>query len=180
MRTWDIGKLLLERCSSPEDVGQVIKLLKEPAAIQNICAMLTAFSDAKLALENHEHTPATRGTDKIISPSKATKAKIERIRGYLSDSSTEGVTEQLQLLFRTNHMTNKEVEQWITDNFNISTSVSKDSLRKYLGRVLKNADLGLSNRILSAAQRLVSEEATATSDIKDFWDAYDKHFSAHE
>ena len=77
-------------------------------------------------------------------------------------------------------MTNQQVEQWINHNFEVGVNLGRDSLHKYLTKVLNRADLGLSNRLLAAAQRLVSENSKATSEIRDYWDGLDKRFPVSE
>ena len=77
-------------------------------------------------------------------------------------------------------MTNKQVEEWITENFSVGSTVGKGSLRKYLVRVLDDADLGLKNRIIAATQQLANDQDTKNSDLVEYWDGFDKHFGTSE
>ena len=77
-------------------------------------------------------------------------------------------------------MTNKQVEDWIKENFSVGSTVGKGSLRKYLVRVLDNADLGLKNRIIAATQQLANGQDTENSDLVAYWDGFDKHFGTSE
>ena len=294
MRTWNIARVLVESCSSPEEVDQVIGTLQNRDAILHVCTILGAFSSAKpesMSRTSKSCTaPSTDGNDLLAKVEKddaaqnggsgtlisketivSELASLFRSRGmtnrqvaqwttdnfgvqinigkdslpkYLTrvlkdvdthltnrivlaakqivtvdkspapyrnagtpktsvtgsyGSSTqigmpvsgrrkrgdtlsfkEASASQLGSLFRTSGMANKQVEEWITDNFNVHATVGKSSLHKYLSKVLNDADLGLTNRILAAAQRLANGESIPASEIRKYWDEQDKHFSAVE
>ncbi len=181
MRTWDVAKRLIEHCESPEDVSQIIAILRDPAAIQEVGSLIAGFSNDKHSSFNSALTGATnQGVGSSSSYSETDKSPLRRARKSSTDISKLATASQLVTLFRTKGMTNRQVEQWINDNFNVRANLGKDSLHKYLTKVLNQADLGLSNRLLAAAQRLVSEKSQATSEIRDYWDGLDKRFSASE
>ncbi len=178
MRTWDVAKRLIEHCESPEDVSQIIGILRDPMAIQEVCSLISGFSDNKRSSLNSATTAApTQGVRSSSSSPETDKSPSSRVRKSSTDSSKLATVSQLVTLFRTKGMTNQQVEQWINNNFNVRANLGKDSLHKYLTKVLNPADLGLSNRLLAAAQRLVSEKSQATSEIRDYWDGLDKRFS---
>ena len=77
-------------------------------------------------------------------------------------------------------MTNRQVEQWINSKFDVNVVMGKGSLRQYLTKVLNKADLGMSNRMLSAAQRLVMDGSSGDSDIRNYWDELDKRHTFAE
>ena len=181
MHTWNIAKLLIESCNSPEDVEEVIVTLQDPDAVQQVCSFLTAFSNNKPSASRRKaKAPTMQGVGNYGSSTKIGKPATGKSGGDFTHSSKDATAAQLESLCRASGMTNKQVEQWFTDNFNVRVPIGKDSLRKYLAKVLNSADLGLTNRILAAAQRLVSDQATSTSDIKNYWDGLDKHFSVVE
>ena len=281
MRTWEIAKLFVESCTSPEEVDQLIGTLQDRDAMLDICTKLAAFSsDKRESTPQSSKTALTSGSPSHILSSGAKEAIVRRneekliafsdqtiadelkalFRGrgmtntqveqwarenfgvkinvskdslhkYITrilkisdsqlvnrmvvaarkmdrkDNSSLGTRKaglpiqtkkkesdkrshrgtvsfggvsasQLETLFRTMGMTNKQVEEWITNNFTVSTLAGKDSLRKYLTKVLNDSGLGLTNRILAAAQRLVDGETSSSSDIRKYWDEQDRHFSA--
>ena len=177
MRTWDIAKLLMERCNSPEDVERVIVSLKDPAAMQEVCSMLAAFSNNKSAVSHADFNVSMMGKGRSAPSFKVGQSSIGKDTGVLLDTSKISTIDQLESLFRSAGMTNKQVEQWVCDNFHASVTVGKGSLRRYLTKLLDNADLGLINRILSAAQRVMRDGSSATSDIKSYWDEFDKRYT---
>ncbi len=181
MRTWNIAKLLIEHCDSPEDVDQVIVILRDSSATQQVCSILSAFSNSKLTLS---HTDAdgstiTRKEWTATVPKVRKSVKKKGIEGVYDTSKVSTVNE-LESLFRSAGMTNKQVEQWFANYFSVRVTIGKDSLRKYLTKVLNKADLGLCNRILAAAQRLVNKESAGASEIKTYWDEFDKRYSVVE
>ena len=181
MRTWDLAKRLIEHCESPEDVSQIIAILRDPAAIQEVCSLIVGFSNNKYSRLDPVFT-ATRSPSagSSSSYSEIDKLPSSRARKPSTDSSKLATASQLVTLFRTKGMTNQQVEQWINHHFEVRTNSGKDSLLKYLTKVLNQADLGLSNRLLAAAQRLANENAQTTSEIRVYWDELDKRFSVSE
>ena len=298
MRTWDIAKLLIESCNSPEDVEEAIEILSAPEAARRVCDFMAVFAsyeptvshvrvdlplgregreegkhvltggDNKTALEEdgesttvwsseasvdqlrslfrtcgmtnkqveewmtdkfgvqfmvgkgalreylarvlasvdsalanrvmtaaqsleNNNSPST-GSHTAERPSRqkaeghGSAAKVVgetddgKIEGQARLSSIDASAAQLEALFRTIGMTNKQVEQWMTDSFGVQVLVSKDSLHKYLAKVLGAADLGLTNRLLASAQRLAIAADSPASDIKEYWDQLDKHFATVE
>ena len=181
MRTWDIAKLLMERCNSPEDVERVIVTLKDPGAMQEVCSMLAVFSGGESIASNTDtHVSTITGKVRSSSTSKADKPAIDKGVEILPETSKISSIDQLESLFRSAGMTNKQVEHWFSVNFHVRVTISKRSLRKFLAKALDNADLGLTNRILSAAQRLVKDGSSTTSDIKSYWDEFDKRYKVVE
>ena len=47
MRVWDIAKALIIHCSSPEDVEQVLTVMADDSAMQDLRSMLSEFSVTK-------------------------------------------------------------------------------------------------------------------------------------
>ena len=178
MRTWDIAKLLVENCNSPEEASEIASVLRDPASVKQIQSILEAFSDLNKTRSSAQ--VEVQGAQRAYSsdwPKPASKStKFLSGTQVMSSTAISGAStaEQLESLFRSNGMTNQQIEEWITANFGIRVVVGKESLKKYLAKVLNRADLGLSNRILAAAQKLVSGSAQDNSDIRDYWDELDK------
>ena len=176
MQTWDIAKLFVQNCNSPEDVSEVIATLQDPDSVQQVCAILITFSNAKpTSTPRKDEVPAKNTNSRYDSYDTSGKVYTKRGETGSKQSFREESVGQLESVFRGSGMTNKQVEQWLNYNFGVQIMVSKDSLRKYLARVMKIADLGLSNHILAAAQRLGNGEAESASDIRDHWDKLDSH-----
>ena len=181
MRTWDVAKRLIEHCESPEDVSEIIAILRDPAAIQEVYSLIVGFSNNKHSSLDPAFTATTSpSVGSSSSYSDIDKLPSSRARKPSTDSSKLAAASQLVTLFRAKRMTNRQVEQWINHHFGVQANLGKDSLLKYLTKVLNQADLGLSNRLLAAAQRLVSENSQATSEIRDYWDELDKRFPVSE
>ncbi len=181
MHTWDIAKLFIESCSSPEDVDWVIVTLQDPDAVQQVCSLLIAFSSNKPSASRRKaEAPTIQGVGSYRSSTKIDTLATGKGEADFTRSSKDAIASQLESLFRSSGMTNRQVEQWVTGNFAIRVAIGKGSLHEYLAKVLKNADLGLTNRILSAVHRLVREEGASTSDIQNYWDGFDKRFSVTE
>ena len=172
MRSWEIARLLLNRCSSSQDVDQVLETLSDPLALEELRAMLRSFAS------NHGvDTPSTMPKrEPLFTPELGQQAVDDRVKA-LPDTSKSALAEQLEVLFRAGEMTNKQVEQWFATNFQIVVPIGKGALRKYLLKVLTGADLGLGNRILATAQGRLTTDSAKKSEIKDYWDQLDKHFS---
>lgn len=172
MRTWEIAKLLLERCDSPQDVDQVLETLHDRLAFQELCAMLGSFASGPHA---DASTSAAKNTPALLQ-----EAEDQTIRDSvkaLPDSSKATMSEQLEILFRSYGMTNKQVEQWFITNFQIDVPMGNGSLGQYLTKVLREVDLGLGNRILAAAQKRTPGDSSKPSELKDYWDKLDKQFT---
>ena len=177
MRTWEIAKTLVGNCTSPKDVDQVIQLLNNTVAIQDICSMLSSFSETQ-SLNSPNRIGATKDRLASSQSSQPESRSISRHRAAkeFDDSSEVAQAYQIEALLRASGKTNREIEQWMSENFNVKAAVGKGSLRLYLARVLRKADLGLRNRILSAAQNLSGKDISGTSDIKDYWDELEKRY----
>ena len=177
MHTWKIAKILVENCTSPEDVDEVIQLLSNALAIQDICWMLTAFSNSQ-SLPSSPQARAGKGqqSDSCSSQPKSRNTKGLGAGKGLDDDSEVAQAFQLETLLKASGKTNRQIEQWMSENFNVRAVVGKGSLRLYLARVLRKADLSLRNRILGAAQSLVGKDSPGTSDIKDYWDELEKRY----
>ena len=181
MRTWDVAKRLIEHCNSPEDVRQVIAILRDPAAVEEVCSLIAGFSSNRHSSVNSgKTTPPVQVVGSSSLYSEGDKPPSTNARKRSHDSSKLTTARKLEALFRTSGPTNQQVEQWINSDFQVRANLGKDSLLKYLTRVLNQGDLGLSNRLLAAAQRLVSENLQANSEIRDYWDEQDKRFSVSE
>ena len=177
MRTWEIAKALVGNCTSPEDVDQVIRLLNDSVAIQDVCSILSSFTKSQ-ALTSPQKLGNTKGRQtSSYAPRLESRSTIRRepTKG-LDDSSEVAQAYQLEALFRASGKTNRGIEQWMSENFNVKAVIGKGSLHQYLTRVLRKADLGLRNRILSAAQNLAGKDTPGTSDIKDYWDELEKRY----
>ena len=179
MRAWDIAKLLMEHCKTPDDVEQIIMVLNDRLTMGEVCSMLSAFSNRKAA-SSHADVPMARKESRPGRVPEVKQAETASGGTTLLDTSKAAAVDQLESLFRSGGMTNKQVEQWCNTNFNIHFAVGKGSLRRFLTRLLNGADLGLTNRILAAAQREIMTDASDTSDIKSYWDELDKRFSVVE
>lgn len=181
MKAWDIAKLVIERCDSSEEVGRAIAVLSNPEQTKQMCYLLEPFAN---------NDPQVDQTD----PPKKSREKPERQDPKLvnggpnSDdpkipsigASSRAIASQLEPIFRKKGMTNKQVEEWVTGNFDIQLSVGKGSLSSYLVKVIDAASLGLKNRIFAEAQYLTNGAKSRSSDLKEYWDAFDAHFSDDE
>ena len=167
MGTWDIAKLLIESCSSPEEVEQVIGTLNDPEAVEHVCAFMAAFASYEPSISYHiAEPPVAQEADGHGSSSEVDKTVAGKSGDSTAGFSREVSVDQLQTLFRTNGMTNKQVEQWMGDNFGVEVIVGKDALRKYLTKVLATADSDLTNRIMTAAERLPDNDNPPSGDRK--------------
>ena len=179
MNTWNIAKILVESCSSPRDVDQVIATLQDADAVREVRSLLTVFSTGKTFVSSRNteaHTMQRTGNHDSFT--MAGKSAIQKGGGDSPHRAKDATIRQLESLFRMSEMKNKQVEQWITNKFNLRVAVGKGSLRGYLAKVLDNANLNLTNQILSAAQRLKDDRVASPSDIKNYWDGLDRHFSS--
>ena len=144
MKTWDIAKFLIQSCSSPEDVGQILATLQDPKEVGRVCELLSSFSAVGPPAQTRQVGNLSGNVvAKNGSPSKRAKAATKKASVTKASSSEEAIADRLEPLYRNNGMTNKQVEEWIADNFNVGATVGKRSLREYLVRVLDGADLGL-------------------------------------
>ena len=180
MNTWDIAKLLVESCSSPKEVDQVIETLHDPDAVLEVRSLLAVFSTSKTFVLPNAKASTFQRSGSYGSSTRIDRRATRKSGGNSPHRTKDATIRQLESLFRASGMTNHQVEQWITDNFNLRATVGKGSLSRYLTNVLNKANLSLTNRILAAAQRLKDDGATSTSDIKNYWDGLDKHFSPVE
>ena len=185
MKTWNIAKILIQSCSSPEDVSRILATLRDPKEVESVCELLSSFS---AIVPPEQPLQISNGNDNVVakngSLSNRTKGGTKKISASIArtsaSTSEEAIADKLEPLFRNNGMTNKQVEEWVTTNFNVRATVGKSSLRKYLIRVLLGADLGLKNRILGAAQQLANSQDSKDSDLVKYWDGFDKHFGVSE
>ena len=175
MQTWDLAKLLLGNCSSTEDVDQILLVLNNAGSIRDICSKLEGFSSLEFPVlsevSDHEHEFSYP-----LESSKESSSNLKEILKTVGSPSGIAQAYQLEALLRASGKTNKQIEQWVTENFEIRRNVGKGSLRLYLARVLNIADLKSRNRILAAAYELVSKDIDTNADIVDFWDELDKRF----
>ena len=181
MKSWDIAKLLIQSCSSPEEVGEIIAALQEPKEVERVCSLLGSF--APVGPSTPPPQVGNRGGNVVAkneASSKRVKDATKNISPSTANTSEEAIADRLEPLFRKSGMTNKQVERWITGNFAVAATVGKRSLREYLVKVLDRADLGLKNRIIAAAQQLASDQDDQDSDLVKYWDGFDKHFGASE
>ena len=181
MRTWDIAKLLVANCNSPEEVRQIITVLNDATAVNELCSMLSPFCSLPIddpgAVATASESPRGTGQRAPVSSKLPLNNRFHRelAANYHAAAATELVS-----LFRLHGMSNKEVEKWITQNFNIDATVGKGSLQKYLTKILTNSDLGVTNRILGATRKLFEADMKATSDIQEIWEALDRQFGGAE
>ena len=155
MRTWDIAKVLIESCSSPEEVEKVIGTLSDPDAAQRVCAFMAAFASYEPSISYlRVEPPVVREAERRGSSSEVDEIVVGKSGESVVVLSRKASVDQLHALFRTSGMTNKQVEQWLTRNFGVQVSVGKDGLRKYLNKVLAGADSDLRNRVMTATERL--------------------------
>ena len=178
MRKWDIAKLLIEGCNSPEEANETAGVLRDRGSMAQIISILEGFSDLRVASVASETTVKNAQRDLSPTPSKReeklTKSQADSSGEFSGPNSQMTLIEQLELIFRSKGMTNKEIEEWIRLNFNITFVVGKESLRIYLTKVLNRASLGQRNRILAAAQRLIKKGSKVNSEIREYWDELDK------
>ena len=175
MRTWEIAKLLLDNCESQRDVDEVLQTLSNSSETQKVLTMMSPFASS-----SYEST-----SDVVVSKQKRSPGELEGTAGKkkgsaLIDTTKNSTAEQMESLFRSCGMTNKQVEQWFAGNFKIQIPIGKGSLRNYIARILSGVDLGLSNRILSTIQRQANSGLSDNSDIEKYWDQLDRHFSRPE
>ena len=171
MHTWELAKLLLEGCDSPEEVNEVLNALNDASALRELCTMLSSFASYS---PSERPSPAS-ANGPTAEPDLMVEALDEDI-DRLPDVSRTTMAEQLEHLFRSSGMTNGQVQQWFKTNLHIDLSLNNRSLRHYLMRVLKKVDLEAGNRILAAAQGLGRDYSTG-SEISDYWDHLDRQFS---
>lgn len=177
MRTWEIAKILVENCASPEDVDQVIQLLNSAVEVQGICSMLTSFSSDR-PLSPARIVGAKRNRQASSHSSQPESWKASELAGgqRVNEYSDIAQAFQLETLLRGSGKTNKQIEQWMRESFDVNAVVGKGSLRLYLARVLRKADPGLRNQMMAAAQRMAGNDMSGTSDIKDYWDELEKRY----
>ena len=44
MKTWNIAKILIQSCSSPEEVSRILATLRDPKEVESVCELLSSFS----------------------------------------------------------------------------------------------------------------------------------------
>ena len=158
MRVWDIAKILISECDSPEDVDRILHVLDDPAEYRDLRSLLIPFSSENLDSPLQE--PEGRQTQGEASRSLPGTAKASAVK-------------QLETLFRSDGMTNKQVERWLLENFEVSRSVGKGSLKDFLEKVLSDFNLAKVNRIIASAQRL-KDTSKSESDIASYWEQQDR------
>ena len=151
MRTWDIARALLGTCDSSDDVDMVLLALDDPAEFRKLYSMLLPFSsDSGNSLsQNSSFSSGTGDPSLTTSPNGETQHKLPTA---LPESAKNNAARQLEKLFRSNGMTNKQVEEWLVANFEISRSVGKGSLRNFLEKVFGDLNLAKVNQIIASAQ----------------------------
>ena len=175
MQTWDIAKLLLANCHSAEDVDQVLQLLNNANSTRDICSRLQRFSSHQLPVFSESSNEENEPSD-LLPPLRTFDLGLKGMSTTTGTPSEITQAYRFEALLRASGRTNKQIEQWITENFHIKRNVGKGSLRLYLARVLSAADLNSRNRMLAGAYDLISKDIDANSDILDFWDELDKRF----
>ena len=175
MRTWKIAKLLLDNCETQRDVDEVLQTLNDSSEMRDLVTMMSPF-----ASRNYLTTPVAVDSKRRRSSHELKESMGKSKSTTLTDTTKNTTVEQMESLFRSCGMTNKQVEQWFDANFKIRISIGKGSLRNYITRILDEVDLGLSNRILSTIQRQANSGLSDNSDIEKYWDQLDKHFSRPE
>ena len=178
MHTWDIAKLLLTHCGSPEDVRQMVEVLQDPTTVKDICVILDRFVEGHDSTDGYHQIGSAGATGRVVAPSPPLKPGKLIPRSRTAGNVNLTAADELASLFRVRGMTNHQVELWLFDSFALHLSVGKDSLRKYLARVLNSTDLGTRNRIIAAAQRLTSDGTERASEITEYWNELDKRFAS--
>ena len=178
MRTWDVAKVLMQSCKSPEEVAEVITILKDPMSIDEVCSRLRPFSDltsdVMIAGSNATANKKLPGNgDALNMPTATTKPGSRHL-----DPALSAAVGQLEVVFRAKGMTNNDVERWVTTHFDVRGVLGKDSLRKYLYKILKNSDLSFQNRLLASAQQLVTGDKKGVSDLEQYWEKLDNRNSS--
>ena len=181
MRTWEIAKALVGNCTSPEDVDQVIQILNNAVAIQDVCSILASFSNSPSSTSPQQVGTKKERESNSFSSRAEPRSMGQRGAGKGVDGSFEvAQAYQLEALLRASGKTNKQIEEWMSENFNVQAVVGKGSLRLYLSRVLRKADLSLRNRMLASAQNLVRKDISGTADIRAYWDELEKRYLASD
>ena len=167
MRTWDIAKILIESCNSPEDVEAVINTLCDYDAAQHVCAFMSVFASYEASISySRPETSAVQEVERRGSLREINRVVEAKGRESVTALSKEGSVDQLQSLFRANGMTNIQVEQWFAHNFGVQEIVGKDALRKYLTKVLTGVDSSLTDRIIASAKRLGNNDNSHSGNHK--------------
>ena len=177
MRTWDIAKLLISHCGSPEEVHGVIRALQDPTTVDQICFMLDPFVSDYRESGRYGQTGSNALADREMMTLPARPSDKPTSHSSGTPSANLAIADELASLFRTHGMTNRQVETWLADGFGVQLLVGKDSLRRYLARVLNSVDLGGRNRITVAARNLASDGDETTSEITQFWNDLDERFA---
>ena len=181
MKTWNIAKILIQSCSSPEEVSQILATLQDPKEVERVCGLLSSFSAVGPPTQTRQvGNRSGNVVTKNGSSSKRAKDTNKKISASSTSTSEEAIADRLEPLLRASGMTNKQVEEWIGYNFNVGATVGKRSLREYLVKVLNGADLGLKNRIMAGTQQLANIQDAQDSDLAKYWDGFDKHFGTSE
>ena len=180
MRAWDIAKLLLDNCTSPQDVEEVLMTLDSPRELQELRSLLSSFSNGTLSTPYADADTPPLPDPKRVSIPTTGQPSTEKSVKVLPKRPEAPMMDHLESLFRSDGMTNKQVAQWFSTNFNINVPIGRKSLRHYLTKLLDDVDWGLRNRIFEAAQRLQKDDSSTPSDIESYWDQLDKQFSSVE
>ena len=173
MRTWDMAKALLSGCESPKDVDRVLSALDDTWELREIYSMLQSFASVGRETQPQDHRLSLEAGDQSSTTSPDCEPEVKS-PAALPESAKNNVAEQLEALFRSDGMTNKQVEKWLITNFKISRSVGKGSLRDFLEKVLSDSNLEMVNRIVASAQGL-RDPLAASSDLESYWDLQDRH-----
>ncbi len=165
MSTWDIAKLLIESCNSPEDVASLIGTLDQPDAAKQISNFMAPFASYDPYTNSQEGGQPAKRESEVPSTLGELDIATEALSEMgLSTISRDSIAAELHSIFRSIGMTNMQVEQWIQRNFGIELRVSKDALRKYLVRVLASSDAIMVHRISNSARQLQNNVYSSTKE----------------
>lgn len=157
MNTWRLARALVGICESPQDVNRVLRILKDRGKSAEVYNLLSNFSEH---IGDQRHTPARRSR--------------QTTHQYSKD------VERLARLFRDAGMTNLQVEQWLKSRFTVDQAISKDSLKKYLNRVMRFGNNAMSGQIAAVAYREFVRGPNNRSEVEEYWDSLDRKMSTAE
>ena len=188
MHTWKMAKVLIDSCSTPTDVDQVLAVLKNPVAIEELRSMLLPLSGQSTTSLVVDTGPLSSGQDSanptasvekpLASQASAQPQEIPIVEP-LPESTRLAAVDQLESIFRSTGMTNRQAEQWMNNNFHVGLNTRKQSFHYHLTRILTAAGLSMTNRMLAAAKRELKNESMGNPDIEKYWDHLEKRGTAH-
>lgn len=181
MQPWDLAKLLLNHCSAPTDVDDIVKVLSDKTQLGSVLGMLEHFRLSSSAQSTfrvqRDPTKTDRAQSSTSSGSQSNGLRKEPTPSKIdspSDLTTDDILQDLEALFRSEAMTNIQIEQWVKANFSSRYSVGKGSLRNYLHRLVTQDDAIPGNVLLSTARLDLKSDPKVGEDIRFYWDQVNK------